>query len=280
MAKASAATSVGDSIHTRTTAGSEETTAVVIAEDGTDNVAALAAALLAGTERGLVVRALIQGATQTAATGTITTATSVVGGATDYGSAGNITVTIDGTYAGVNATFEVSDDAGTTWYATQGQRIDSGVAQSATGVLASNSLAAWNFSMLGYNRFRVRATAYTSGTANVAINPGTMPFQPVASAVSQSIGSAASAVTNTAASASNVTLKAANTNRKALYIFNAGTSNLFVKLGATATATTSFTHMIAPNGLWELPDDPIYTGIVDGIWTATGGNGALVTELT
>jgi hypothetical protein len=71
-----------------------------------------------------------------------------------------------------------------------------------------------------------------------------------------------------------------NASRKGLYIFNAGTANLFVKLGATATTTTSFTVMIAPNGFWELPDTPIYTGVVDGIWSATGGNGALVTELT
>jgi hypothetical protein len=33
-------------------------------------------------------------------------------------------------------------------------------------------------------------------------------------------------------------------------------------------------------GAYELPTDPIYTGIVDGIWSATGGNGALVTEIT
>lgn len=91
---------------------------------------------------------------------------------------------------------------------------------------------------------------------------------------------ATSAVTNVAASATSVTLKALNISRRALYIFNAGTSTLFVKLGATATTTTSFTYAIPPNGFWELPDDPIYTGVVDGIWSATGGNGALVTELT
>jgi hypothetical protein len=94
-------------------------------------------------------------------------------------------------------------------------------------------------------------------------------------------GSATSAVTNTASSATSVTLKASNASRKALYIYNAGTTDLFVKLGATATATTSYTVKLAPGDFWELPDDPIYTGIVDGIWSATvGGNGALVTELT
>lgn len=144
-----------------------------------------------GTEYALVVRAAgdvsIVGKTQTAASGTITTSSSVVGGATDYGTAGNVTVTFTGTYAGVNATFQVSPDAGTTWYATQGQRIDSGVAESTTGVLPANTTRAWNFSMLGYNRFRVLATAYTSGTASVSIIPGTMPFVPVVSAVANSV---------------------------------------------------------------------------------------------
>jgi hypothetical protein len=104
---------------------------------------------------------------------------------------------------------------------------------------------------------------------------------PVSGTVTANIpGSATSAVTNVAASATNVTLKAANAGRKALYIFNAGTSTLFVKLGATATTTTSYTAQVPASAFWELPDDPIYTGIVDGIWSATGGNGALVTELT
>jgi hypothetical protein len=92
---------------------------------------------------------------------------------------------------------------------------------------------------------------------------------------------ATSAVTNVAASAASVTLIAANANRKALYIFNAGTSNLFVRLGAVAaTTTTGFTYMVPPNGFWELPDDPIYVGEVRGIWSATGGSGANLTELT
>jgi hypothetical protein len=105
--------------------------------------------------------------------------------------------------------------------------------------------------------------------------------QPVSGTVTANIpGSGTSAVTNVAASVTNVTLKAANASRKALYIFNAGTSTLFVKLGATATTTTSYTAQVPASAFWELPDDPVYTGIVDGIWSATGGNGALVTELT
>jgi hypothetical protein len=92
--------------------------------------------------------------------------------------------------------------------------------------------------------------------------------------------SATSTVTNVAATTSNTTLKALNTNRRALFIYNGGTSNLTVKLGATVNILNSFTTIIPPSGFYELPDDPIYTGIVDGLWAATGGLGALVTELT
>lgn len=216
---------------------------------------------------------------QPAATvGTIGSATATVqANVTNYS---NVTITANGTHAGVNLTFEASDDGGTTWYLIQVQRESDGAPLTTTGVLASNSASMFMAGCAGITHIRVRATAWTSGGTNmIRISPGAMPFDPVVT-IGNWQTSATATVTNVAASATNVTLKAANTARKALYIFNAGTNNLFVKLGATATATTSFSAMLLPNALWELPDDPIYTGIVDGIWSATGGNGALVTELT
>lgn len=142
-------------------------------------------AIPGSTDYGLVTRSMIVGAYQAQSSGSITTSTTVVGGATNYGTAGNITVTFSGTYAGVNATFEVSDDSGTTWFSIQGQRVENGFAEATTGVLPANTIRAWNFSMLGYDRFRVRATAFTSGSATVRIDPGTMAFQPVVSAIIQ-----------------------------------------------------------------------------------------------
>jgi hypothetical protein len=63
-----------------------------------------------------------------------------------------------------------------------------------------------------------------------------------------------------------------------LSILNLGTSNLFVNIsGATATATTANSVLIAANGYFELPQ-PIYTGLITGIWSATGGSGANITE--
>lgn len=93
--------------------------------------------------------------------------------------------------------------------------------------------------------------------------------------------SSTSTVTNVAASATSVTLIAANSAREALYITNAGTSALYVRLGAVAaTTTTGYSAVIQPGILWELPTAPIYTGEIRGIWAATGGNGANITELT
>lgn len=102
--------------------------------------------------------------------------------------------------------------------------------------------------------------------------PGTTAGATVKQAVS---GTATLA--NVASSASNVTLRAANTSRLGLNMYNDSTSSCYVKFGATASAT-SFTVFMGPGAYWEMPI-PIYTGIVDGIWVAANGN-MRVTELS
>lgn len=88
-------------------------------------------------------------------------------------------------------------------------------------------------------------------------------------------------VTSVASSATNVTLLAANVNRTGASIFNDSTQNLFVKLGATASAT-SFTVRLVPNAYYELPlnakSEP-YRGIVDGIWANANGNARVTEEM-
>lgn len=164
--------------------------------------------------------------------------------------------------------------------------------QAVTGPLTDAQLRASNVPVSGPvtdTQLRASAVPVSGPLTDVQLRASAVPVsgiffqatQPISGTVTANIpGSATSVVTNVGASATNVTLKAANAGRKALYIFNAGTSTLFVKLGATATTTTSYTAQVPPSAFWELPDDPVYTGIVDGIWSATGGNGALVTELT
>lgn len=90
---------------------------------------------------------------------------------------------------------------------------------------------------------------------------------------------ATSAVTTQATTQTVATLKASNTNRLGLIIYNESASVLYVKLGSGAT-TADWTYKVDPDS--GIPPDWFagYTGIVTGIH-ATGLTGtAHVTELT
>lgn len=89
----------------------------------------------------------------------------------------------------------------------------------------------------------------------------------------------AATVTSVASAATSATLLAANANRIGATIHNSDANALFVKFGATATTTTSYTVKIAADGYYEFPH-PVYRGIVDGIWAADGAGAAQITELT
>jgi len=131
---------------------------------------------------GSVFAAQSVGAAYTATTGSITTSTSTVTTG-NIGLAGNVTVYIYGTYAGVTVNFEVSPD-NTNWFTWPMQREQTGAIE-ASPVLASNTAASWTIDAPGFSFFRVRASAWTSGTANVVINPGSYPITPVVSNISR-----------------------------------------------------------------------------------------------
>jgi hypothetical protein len=78
---------------------------------------------------------------------------------------------------------------------------------------------------------------------------------------------------NVASSASSTVLFAANGNDNARVLFNDSTAILYVKFGATASAT-SYTVQVAPQGYFEFPL-PLYNGEVDGIWASANGNARL-----
>ena len=88
---------------------------------------------------------------------------------------------------------------------------------------------------------------------------------------------ATSTETSVAANVASVTLKAANTSRIKLVIYNddtAGTgASIYVKEGGTATSS-SYTYKLAPTDTVIIDD---YSGVVDAIWTAATGN-ARITE--
>lgn len=74
--------------------------------------------------------------------------------------------------------------------------------------------------------------------------------------------------TNVAASATNVTLLASNTARLGATVYNDSTATLYLKLGATASAT-SFTVKMIADSYYETPFN--YTGQIDGVWASATG---------
>lgn len=121
----------------------------------------------------------------------------------------------------------------------------------------------------------VRATLHGADGTPVDVDPltgavaitGSITASPVAPS-----GSATTARVN--ASVTAVTLKAANTDRKGITIFNDSTSPLFVRLGPNASPT-DYTVKLYKDDTYEAPF--AWIGEVSGIWTSATG-AAQVTE--
>lgn len=103
---------------------------------------------------------------------------------------------------------------------------------------------------------------------------------PTTVAVTQAALAASTAtLTNVSGSATTVSLLASNAGRKGAMVTNDSTASLYVKFGTTAS-TTSYTVLIPPGAYYEFPaNTAIYTGAVDGIWSAANG-AARITELS
>lgn len=253
----------------------------------------------------------------------------------------NLVIFCTGTFSTVNCAFEASIDGGTTWFAVQAIRSNANTIETTTGNLSATPAYSWELSVNAYTNFRVRATAYTSGTQTWRFAPGTYATEPIpggqvtgTQAVSGTVtassttgaaaddavlsgnpvrvggrasnadptamsadgdmvtvaldrkgqaytlpGRAATAtLSNVNDAATSTSLLASNTSRKGVIIHNDSTSILYLKYGATAS-TTSYTYKIPADGTWEMPA-PIYTGALDGIWSADSTGAARITELT
>lgn len=228
-----------------------------------------------GTEALMAGSMPMKVATLTQTTGSITTASSTVTATTDVANAGTVTVCVFGTYAGVNASFEASPD-GTNWFPIIAQRLDAHVTETTTGVLPANQSRAWDIPIPGPTQFRVRATAWTSGTASVVIVPAVNAFE-IAPTVGFS-GADTATLSQPANSASSFTVLAANPSRRGAMIFNDAATNVYIAMAATAS-TTAYTYQLqAGVGYYELPA-PVYKGLITGIASSATGN-LRVTELT
>lgn len=85
-----------------------------------------------------------------------------------------VTLSINGTYGVASAVFEATDDGGTTWYPIQAVRADSGTTELGYTSL-TNTNRVWFVSTQGFDAFRVRSTAVTSGTANIRLSISSAP---------------------------------------------------------------------------------------------------------
>lgn len=114
-------------------------------------------------------------------TGNITAATSSV--PLTVGRISNVVVHVVGTFTGVNFAFEGSLNStnGTdgNWFAVQAVRSNANTIENLSGVLGAPPAYGWDLSVNGLNWFRVRATAWVSGTAQVLIQPGAYATEPI-----------------------------------------------------------------------------------------------------
>lgn len=113
----------------------------------------------------------------------------------------------------------------------------------------------------------VELTAYQGGSWTVNIGSAVTVSPSATTSPSQS---------STSVTTSSTSVLASNTSRLGATFYNEGSSDCYLKLGATAS-TTSYSVKIASGGYYELPFR--YTGAIDGI-TSTGTAQLRVTELT
>ena len=194
--------------------------------------------LKVATQPGLIV----------ATTGTITANGQTV--SVDVSRASNVMLHCTGTFSTINCTFEGSIDGGTNWFAVQCIRSNANTIELTTGNLSAAPAYAWEASVNGLTHFRVRATAYTSGTQTWRFQPGPYATEPIPGAQvsgTQPVSLTSTTVSGVTPTASNIN-SAASTNATSVkgsagtvwsvMAFNAGAGVAFVKYYNKATAPT------------------------------------------
>jgi len=119
-------------------------------------------------------------ASQAATTGNITANGQTV--SIDVSRTSNIMIYCTGTFSTVNCTFEGSIDGGTSWFAVQAVRTNANTIELTTGNLSAAPAYAWELSVNGLTNFRVRATAFTSGTQTWRFQPAVYATEPIPAA--------------------------------------------------------------------------------------------------
>lgn len=87
------------------------------------------------------------------------------------------------------------------------------------------------------------------------------------------------ALTNVASSNTSVTILASNNSRSGAYFYNDSTQVLYLALTSAAASSSAYTVQLAAGQFYELPQAPVWTGVITGIWASANGN-LRVTELS
>lgn len=106
----------------------------------------------------------------------------------------NIMFFCSGTFSGSNCAFEGSLD-GTNWFTVQSVRSNANTVEVSTGAISAPPAYAWETSVNGLYRFRVRATAFTSGTQSWVLYPGIYATEPIPAIQSQAMTISSGTVT-------------------------------------------------------------------------------------
>lgn len=190
-----------------------------------------------------------------------TIGTPVAGGtvAGDVSRASNVMMFCTGTFSGVNVSFEGSIEAtgDTNWFGVQAVRSNANTIETATGALSAQPVYAWELSVNGLKRIRVRCTARTSGTQSWRFVLGTYATEPIPAAqISGTQPVSGTVFVTPAVPATPYNLNSAATTNGALIITgtsglqtfwasNIGATPAFVKLYNKATAPTVGTDVPA-----------------------------------
>lgn len=179
----------------------------------------------------------------------------------------NLMIHCAGTFAGVNCIFEgsLTSTNGTdgTWFAVQAIRTSANTIETTTGSLSAAPAYAWELSVNALAWFRIRATAWTSGTQVWTLVPGTYATEPIPGAqvsgtqpVSGTVTATVTAGTinpvvpatpyflNSAASTNGALIIAGTSNVSSFYATNEGATVAYVKLYNKATAPTVGTDVM------------------------------------
>ena len=128
---------------------------------------------------------------------------------------------------------------------------------------------------IGSSRYaEVGAAVLTDSTGALITSSNPLPIASTGPAA----GTATSATTSVASSATVVTLQAANAGRRGWAVINIDANKLHVRMAAGAT-TSNCVVQLAQGDYYEMPE-PIYAGIITGIWEADGAGAAICEERT